>query len=449
MRGAKARFAGLGLAAALLALAQPAASLAARSPLDLSFGEAGIELTPASGYLEEGEINALAQDAQGRIIAAGENSVEEFALLRYRADGSLDPTFRGDNPHLEGGFVTTGFGGEAVARAVAIQPDGKIIAAGSNSQGSGPLSLGMFALVRYRPDGYRDPSFGRNGRVLHDLPGFEDGGASAIGLQSDGRIVTGGFHENHGGGTEGLLVRFKPNGVIDRSFGHAGEAALRAGRKGHVWVTAMRVLPDDRVLVVGEWNGRFLLARLLPNGRPDPSFGEGDGRVVTDVDGACDCGYADALSLWRGHILVAGNSIEHGHRFAILARYRANGTLDRSFGARGIVRVHRGTDLAVESIALSADGRITLPGYYATQKAGGPQVAALRLLPSGKPDRSFGRSGLFTHNYSRGGVALVALAQPDGKVIIAGRAAVKPPHFPESESALDGAQFMLMRFLGG
>jgi uncharacterized delta-60 repeat protein len=265
-------------------------------------------------------------------------------------------------------------------------------------------------------------------------------------LQSGGRIVTGGFHEISGGWTEGLLIRFKPNGAIDRSFGRAGEVSLAAGRNRNAWVTGLRVLPDDRILVTGEWNGRFLLARLLPNGKPDPGFGGGDGRVVTDVDGSCDCAYAKSLALWHGRILVAGDSVEQGRRFVILARYRADGTLDRGFGKGGIVRIHRRTDIGIESIAVGRGGRITLPGYYASRQTGRFQVAALRLLPSGRPDPSFGSSGLFTHNFRRGGIAIAALAQPDGKVVIAGRGVVHPPNFPESESVLDGAQFMLMRF---
>lgn len=448
MRSAKARLAGLGLAAALLALAQPASSLAARSPLDPSFGEAGIELTPASNYLEEGEINALARDDRGRIVAAGDNSVGEFALLRYRASGSLDPTFGGNEPRDHGGLVTTGLTGEAVARAVAIQPDGKVLAAGSSSEGSGFGSDGPFALVRYRPDGSRDPSFGRDGRVLYNLPGIEDGGAFAVGLQSDGRILAAGFHEVSGGETEGLLVRFKANGAIDRSFGRAGEASLLAGRKGHVWVTSLRVLPDDRILLAGEWNGRFLLARLLPGGRPDPSFGGGDGRVMTDVDGTCDCAYATSLAQSRGRILLAGDAFEHGRRLGILICYHRDGTVDQSFGRGGVVRIHRGAGLALNAIAPGKDGRLTVAGYYAPSGANGPQVVALRIRPNGMFDPSFGQSGVFVHNFARGGVAAAALTLPDGRVVIAGRAAAKPPKFPDSEAVLDGSQFMLMRFAG-
>jgi len=427
----------------------PAQSLAAGGPLDPSFGKAGIELTPASSFMEEGEIRALAQDARGRIIAVGENSVEEFALLRYRANGTLDPTLRGDRLYPNGGLVTTGLSGEAVARAVVLQSDGKIIVAGSDSQGSGFGSEGAFALVRYRPDGSRDPGFGHDGRVFDNLPGIENGGAFAVVLQSDGRIVAGGFHELSGGWTEGLLVRFKPSGAIDRSFGRAGEASLAAGRKGYVWVTCLRVLSDDRILLAGEWNGHVLLARLLPNGRPDPSFGGGDGRVVTDVGGTCACAYAISLAQSRGRTLLAGNSVEHGKRIGILIRYLRNGTVDQSFGRDGVVRIRRGRGLTLNAIAVTRDGHLVVAGHYDPLGMSGPQVVALRIRPNGLADQSFGHSGLFVHSFPRGGVASAALIQSNGRAVIAGRAGIKSPEFPESESVLDGAQFMLMRFLPG
>lgn len=449
MRSTKAWLTRLGLVTILAALALPTQSLAARSPLDPSFGDGGIELTPASGYLEEGEIHALARDARGRILAVGENGVEEFALLRYRANGLLDPALRGDShQHPSGGLVTTDMAGGAVARALVLQPDGKIVVAGSNSQGSGFGSEGAFALVRYRPDGSRDPAFGHDGRVFDNLPGIENGGAFAVGLQSNGRIVAGGFHEVSGGWTEGLLVGFKPNGAIDRSFGRAGEVSLVAGRKGYVWISSLRVLPNDRILLAGEWNGRFLVARLLPNGQPDPSFGE-DGRVVTDVGGACSCAYATSITQSEGRILVAGSSVERRRQLGVVISYRRNGTIDRSFGRNGVVRIRRGGGLVLKAIVSGKDGRLVAAGSYYPLGASGPQAVALSIRPDGLPDLDFGHSGLFVHNFSRGSVASAALAQPNGRVVIAGRATVKPSEFSESESALDGAQFMLMRFLRG
>ncbi len=446
LRSAKVWLARLVAAAILAALVVPAPTLAAGSPLDPSFGDDGIELTPASDYLEEGEIHALARDAKGRILAVGENGVEEFALLRYRPNGSLDPALRGENPLPGGGLVTTGMFGDAVARALVLQSDGKIVVAGSNSQGSGFGSDGAFALVRYLPDGSRDSGFGHDGRVLHGLPGIENGGAFAVGLQSNGRIVVGGFHEVSGGWTEGLLVGFKSNGAIDRSFGRAGEVSLVAGRKGYVWITSLRVLPNDRILLAGEWNGHFLVARLLPNGRPDPSFG-GDGRVVTDVGGACNCAYATSLTQSQGRILVAGSSVEDGQRLGVVISYRRNGTIDKSFGQNGVMRIRRGGELALKAIASGKDGRLVAAGYYYPLGRSGPQAVALRIRPNGLLDSSFGHSGLFVHNFPRGSVASAALTQPNGRVLIAGRASVKPPEFSESESALDGAQFMLMRLL--
>jgi uncharacterized delta-60 repeat protein len=99
------------------------------------------------------------------------------------ADGDLDPTFG------SGGKVTTDFSGsDNVAQAIALQPDGKIIAAGS----AGPYPLVDFALARYNGDGSLDSTFGSGGKVTTDFFGSVDG-ANGVALQTDGKIVAAGL----------------------------------------------------------------------------------------------------------------------------------------------------------------------------------------------------------------------------------------------------------------
>src|SRR5207249_1968519 len=146
---------------------------------------------------------ALALQGDGKVVAAGERRacvggehdgercqvtddcsafpcVADFALARYRADGSVDLTFG------SGGRVVTDFGGDDTAFALAVQPDGKIVVAGV-STGGGTMD---FALARYDSDGALDTTFGSGGRVVTDLGGQDE--AFALLIQPDGRLVAAG-----------------------------------------------------------------------------------------------------------------------------------------------------------------------------------------------------------------------------------------------------------------
>ncbi len=443
-----------GLAAMVVA---PAVAHAGGDPLDPSFGNGGVVVTPTPTPRWNGAVFGLAEDSEGRIIAAGETDAGGFGLLRDLADGSLDRSFRGGSverePSYPGGLVETGFSGGAAAHDVAVQRDGKIVATGSSSE------QGAFALARYEEDGTRDPSFGKDGRVVTHLGPF-DGGAFALAIQPDGRIVVGGFRETWNRRTEGLLIRYLPNGAIDPSFGSHGEVRFKPRHRGQAKVDDVALLPSGKILAAGGFHGDFLLARLLPNGSLDPSFGGGDGRVLTDVDanGYCaesQCAYASSLAVSHGHIVLAGNAANHRDLFTAVTRYQANGKLDRRFGDRGIVRVHRLYILTADQLVVQRDGKIVTVGHRYGKY--GESVVAVRFLPSGKPDPSFARSGVFTRKVGFSSVAYTALLQRDGKVVIGGYAVAKggtptlPPEAAEEgpEDPLESAHFMLMRFLPG
>lgn len=443
----------VGLAALL---ATPSAAHAGGNPLDPSFGKGGVVVTPAPSPSWNGTVFGLAEDSEGRIIAAGETRRESFGLLRYLPDGSLDRSFRGGGverePSYPGGFVETAFPFESAAHDVAVQRDGKIVVAGSDS---GAHVSASFALARYDEDGARDPSFGKDGRVLTHL-GPLNGGAFALAIQPNGRIIVGGFREtwNRHKRTEGVLIRYLSNGAIDHSFGSHGEVRFKP-RKGQAKVDDVALLPSGKILVAGGFHDDFLLARLLPNGSPDPSFGGGGGRVLTDVDGSgycadSQCAYASSLAVSHGYIVLAGNAANMRDLFTAVTRYRANGKLDRSFGDKGVVRAHRLYILTAEQMVVQRDGKILTTGHRYGKY--GESVAALRFLPNGKPDPSFGNSGVFTRKVGISSVSYAAILQRDGKVTIGGYAVTKggPPTLPLEEEGLENplesAHFMLMRF---
>src|SRR6266536_6168109 len=160
------------LAGAFIAAALPGAAVAGPGALDPSFGTGGQVTTDFGGF---DSAQAVAVQSDGKILAAGSSGGGDFALARYNADGTLDSTFG------SGGKLTTDFGGFDVALGVALQADGKIVAVGGGGSGSD------FALARYNADGSLDASFGSGGMVTTDFGGFE--AATAVAIQGDGKIV--------------------------------------------------------------------------------------------------------------------------------------------------------------------------------------------------------------------------------------------------------------------
>jgi uncharacterized delta-60 repeat protein len=410
-------------------------------PLDPSFGSGGVAVTPVSAG--NGVIWGLAEDRED-LIGVGQSDAENFVALRYSPDGSLDPSF-------SGGHVETAFGDSSAARDVAVQANGMIVVAGIAGDPGG--FGGAFALARYRSDGTRDPSFSGDGRVSTPVSQRYSGGALALAIQRDGRILAAGFRVNRRKRSEGVLIRYLANGAIDKSFGSNGQVRFATRGPGQATLRDVTVLPSGKILAAGGFHGRFLVARLLSNGHPDRSFGDGDGRVLTDVDGRpyCfegQCAYATSLALSRGEIVLAGNASDKGGTFVTLTRYRANGKLDRSFGNRGVARARRGVLLETQRMGVQPDGRIMLATLYEGNAAS--QMDILRFLADGRLDPGFGHQGFFTRHIGFESAALTALVQRDGKVVVGGFASLShalPPEAEEElESTLVNARFALMRF---
>lgn len=216
---------------------------------DTDFGEDGQVLTAFAGGAY-GHDMALQSD--GRIVVAGNAGSPsiDFALARYDTDGSLDTSFGGD------GRVTTPLNGDDSARAVVVQPDGRIVAAGFSNYDS--------ALTRYNTDGSLDPGFGTGGRVTTDFNGTVDR-AFDLALQPDGRIVTGGLSN-----ADFAVVRYQANGALDTGFGGGGRAStdfLGYFDEAH----AVAVQPDGKIVVFGSSGDDRALARFLGVGTPAPS----------------------------------------------------------------------------------------------------------------------------------------------------------------------------------
>jgi uncharacterized delta-60 repeat protein len=320
------------------------------------------------------------------------------------APGHLDPSFGQRGQVITGSFA--GFG----ARAVAIQRDGKIVAAGDDGR--------RFMLVRYKQGGSLDPRFGSQGRVRTSF-GPLLGQTWSLALQRDGKIIAAG----NAGNMERdyfALARYNSNGSLDRSFGSGGKVRTSFGSASPT-AYAVALQPDGRIVAAGRFlrsenrqlDSGIALARYTSNGTPDPSFGSG-GLVTTPTGGD-----ARALALQRdGRIIVAGSSKEGSQAFA-LVRYQKNGSLDSSFGAGGIVTTAFGSPDGASAVVLQQNGKVVVVGYG--WRGENSVFALARYKPNGSLDPSFGSGGKVRTGFGSASAGPAAAAlQRDGKIVVVG-----------------------------
>src|SRR5437667_8663164 len=258
---------------------------AADGDLDPTFGTEGKVLTDLDHSTEVAGV--VASEGDGKLVVVGTTyrdndfSNEDFAVARYNPDGTLDKTFG------VGGKVQTDFPGlAAVASSVVIQPDGKIVVAG----GAFPLFtfLGDFKVVRYNSNGSLDTSFGEGGIVTTIFP--EGSYASDVALQADGKIIAAGtvfvdFNPGESSNTDFALARYNPDGSLDTTFGDGGTVTTDfLGNEDDAF--SVLIQPDGKIVAVGSANNPatyydFAAVRYLSDGTIDTTFGVA-GKVSTD-----------------------------------------------------------------------------------------------------------------------------------------------------------------------
>lgn len=402
--------------------------------LDPTFGSGGSVRTDFSGNIDRA--NAVAIQPDGKIVAAGSSfsstkTVEDFIVARYNPNGSLDKRF-GNN-----GKITTDFFRNVDSiSALVIQPDGKIVVAGvAQLAGTGGTPR-VFALARYTSDGRPDPSFGNGGSLTTSFGGTF-AAASAIMLQPDGKIVVAGTADFNprvpGSGLDFALARYHTNGSLDASFGDAGKVVFDFfGSFDQANAAALQ--PDGKIIVVGSASYDsantdigFALTCINPDGSTDFGFGSG-GKQITDFFGAG--AKANGVVLQSdGRFVVAGTASDSATRpvatdFA-LARYNADGSLDSSFGVGGETSVPF-SDSATEqanALALAPDGKIIVAGTAFKTFSAPPDFALRRYNADGSIDTNFGVNGSITTDFAAGTDNAQAVAiQADGNIVVAGRA---------------------------
>jgi uncharacterized delta-60 repeat protein len=383
---------------------------AAPGDLDPTFGNAGKVLTQIRGT-----ISGLAIQPDGKLIAAGSvgDAIGSLAVARYDASGNLDPSFG------VGGKAQSGLA-QALGTAVALQADGKIVVGGS----VGSILLHDFALARFNSDGSLDSTFGAGGIVTTDFFGDNDL-LRALVIQADGKIVAAGSAYHFPTGYDFALARYNADGSLDASFGPGGRVTTNfADFDDEAFALALQA--NGKIVAAGyalRLNFQAALIRYNADGTLDLSFGD-NGKVMTAFYPTTSSRFSAVALQKDGKIVTAGLTDNGTDNQFALARYADNGELDTSFGLQGKVTTGFPSDIQATSLALQQNGKIVAGGIRLKNAfdASADFILA-RYTSAGDLDSGFGLNGIIITDFKGGADLAQTLAiQKDGKIIAAGSA---------------------------
>jgi uncharacterized delta-60 repeat protein len=359
--------------------------------LDTSFGSGGKKTINFGGT----DIpRVVLVQPNGRIVVAGGGGASSsFCVVRLRTNGTLDTTFGSGGKRVVefGGDNDSAFGG-------ALQADGRIVLAGDSDF--------RVAVVRLKTNGTLDASFEGDGKKLFSWGPI--GRAQAVVVAPNGKLLVGGFSGPEGGNIQ--VARLNPNGLLDKTFGVDGKAAVDFG--GDDFGLAMARQANGRILVAGRSTAAgAVVARLRSNGALDPDF-DGDGRVSLPGGGSASA----VLVQPDRNIVVAGNA--SGSAAMTVTRLKPNGSLDTAFGTGGTTTIDVGgmADLAAGA-ALQPDGRIVVAGYTQATE----DIAVARLTPNGALDPTFGAGGKATVDFGAATFGFAVALTPNRRIVVAGQ----------------------------
>ncbi len=438
--------------------------------LDASFSDDGILQDQNLGFYYGADASAVALLADGRIVVAGKVThwvdadvyQTDAMVALFTPDGTLDITFNGT------GYALVNMGGDENATAVLVQPDGKIVIGVETTN----YSNNNFILARYSAAGVLDATFGTAGVVITDLGAAHPEGIKMLGFQDDAgvdKLIAVGNAPDNGG--DFAIARYTmSNGALDATFGTSGITKTNLGTSDHA--KAAVIQPDGKILVSGTTHSdgdyNFSLARYTANGALDASFGTG-GLVITNFGTGDEAGTALALQT-DGRIVQSGSIGGDGIG---VARFDANGVLDATFGVAGKAKIafnyssYPVTGLMVQpsgrivavgspdsgsnaifilvglnetgkldntfaaefggkysegtSVAVQADGKIVMAGYYRDGFSFNYDIAVARFNLDGTLDETFGEGGWATLDFgSEDDGSCAVLVQDNGKIIVVG-----------------------------
>ncbi|HET6251092.1 MAG TPA: hypothetical protein VFE47_25620, partial [Tepidisphaeraceae bacterium] len=431
--------------------------------LDATFGTAGIALPSATAQAAGESYLSVATQKDGKIVAFGADN-DGPAIARFNSDGTPDSAFPQISRATAASFdyhayafdgyigaknsitvgttvglvrytsaaapdTTFGHGGASwnpngitgQIDASALQKDGKIVVAGSESAVDGSVPAEA-ALARYDADGSLDRTFGDNGRVFVAVG--DDADLDALVIQRDGRIAAGGYADV-GGMHQFLVLRVSRSGHLDRTFDRNGILTSSFAGATSQSVAALALGPANTLVAAGSADEQMAVERILGNGKLDPSFATG-GQVALQPE-AQTAGATGLLVAADGGITIGGTI---GGNFGMI-RLLSSGAYDTAFGSAGVVTTTfadaqgNATPSQANALIADANGNLILGGSTGgfgddpLLPLGG--LALARYHADGSLDSSFGNGGKLT-DYAAGDFFLIkSLAiQSDGKIVAGG-----------------------------
>jgi len=283
-------------------------------------------------------VNAVAVQPDGKIVLAG-----SIGTVQNNGEGQfflerLNADGSLDTSFGTDGVVETAFGPIAYVTALVIQPDGKIVAGGASEDSASATTDAMFALARYNADGSLDASFGRNGKLTTNFPGNEQ--IDSLALSSDGRILAAGaYFKSPDVGFD--LALYNSDGSLDSGFNGTGWLAYDLGTpQPHAYPTAVAIEADGKILVGAHQGDQAAIYALNSDGSIDKSFG------TTGVATTAGAQAVTRLLIQPDGRILAGVVDPTAPQGAVLAapifglvRFGADGSPDSTFGTGGFVNV--------------------------------------------------------------------------------------------------------------
>jgi uncharacterized delta-60 repeat protein len=350
---------------------------------DTSFGTGGYTLIPQTGGIRYTRIDDVAIDPLGRIVAVGTSTdltTTGFSVIRVTSTGQLDASFSGDGLVRTVLENSTGTVVGSNATAVGLQSDGKIVVGGTLNTPSGPTDRD-FAVACYNDDGSLDTTFGTDGYVITDFAGGQDQ-LTDLAIQSDGKIVAVGNAETIGASDDFGVVRYNADGSLDATFDGDGKVMTN-----------------------------FVPTAFTSQDIANSVALEDDGRIVV-----------------AGYSGVAYTSTTTALYDFAAARYNPDGSLDTTFGASspvaGTLRVDAGANDRGTDVVIQSDGKYIVGGHDLTSAGAGFEL--VRLLATGQLDTTFSGDGKVATKFSDFGYTATVTRlgglniQPDGMILAAG-----------------------------
>lgn len=338
-----------------------------------------------------GETNALALQPDGKILlvttVGNRNSREHGLVARFNADGSPDRGFGNDGQRQ---LDVNELGTRAFTRlnAVAVQPDGGILVAGGTEVMVGDKEEFHAMVARLGPTGILDSSFGMAGRQTMAL-GTNLGRFLALALQPDGKLVAIG-QADQGFFSIAAFARFDSDGRIDNTFSTDGYLTIdlgdsSSGTQDFKTGASVVIQRDGKILVAGgasrDPETRSCLVRLNSDGVPDATFGTNGVKIVPIGSGFFDAANAVALQPDDKFVVVGQAQTPTSNAYA--ARFHASAQIDLGF-AGGLATPPANTgDVTAhfQALALDADGRIVATGGWTVIESGIYNLVIDRFWP--------------------------------------------------------------------